>query len=461
MDKEKFRSFEDLYGIKDTSPKKPANFQEKARRFADDLLDDAQYYSQKFNERTQDFLLDADTPIETKQALDIVKAYRQLGGPSVNIIPEGVQATPNNRGRRLGDTPLSSIKKHQRGKERLLKDVVKRQPNVTSAELDIISSHFNPVDMELKAIKDLKTDYYPSLPFLESAFTPDIDIKDPKGNYMPRNKGTVFSAPLGVTKRTIDPSSKLFDDPSIPLELPAGYLYGSTTLAHELGHALDYSTPRGKKLINKRSPAETQEIRKKFKVGGGSPTGALVAGLGVFNPDQSLRGQMIEGAISELVSPEWRNILESEARADLLGRKIAKKAGTPWSLKSQLSARGTYGVYPLAKGAVSVVPGYVLNEAADFGMDVLEHGVMDPLARRMIGGDTNFESSLRQYGYDPSKHNIEPTRIVDAPLQNVPIVGPIVSSIAPWLTEIGGREEIPITRVRGLPGVLRNIAMPK
>ena len=187
MDKEKFRSFEDLYGIKDTPSKKPANFQEKARRFADDLLDDAQYYSQKFNERTQDFLLDADTPIETKQALDIVKAYRQLGGPSVNIIPEGIQATPNNRGRRLGDTPLSSIKKHQRGRERLLKDVVKRQPNVTSAELDIISSHFNPVDMELKAIKDLKTDYYPSLPFLESAFTPDIDIKDPKGNYMSRN----------------------------------------------------------------------------------------------------------------------------------------------------------------------------------------------------------------------------------------------------------------------------------
>ena len=74
MDKEKFRSFEDLYGIKDTPSKKPANFQEKARRFADDLLDDAQYYSQKFNERTQDFLLDADTPIETKQALDIVKA---------------------------------------------------------------------------------------------------------------------------------------------------------------------------------------------------------------------------------------------------------------------------------------------------------------------------------------------------------------------------------------------------
>tara|TARA_R100001082_G_scaffold16702_1_gene8407 strand:+ start:457 stop:1842 length:1386 start_codon:yes stop_codon:yes gene_type:complete len=461
MDKEKFRSFEDLYGIKDTSPKKPANFQEKARRFADDLLDDAQYYSQKFNQRTQDFLLDADIPIETKQALDIVKAYRQLGGSSVNIIPEEIQATPNNRGRRLGDTPLSSIKKHQRGKKRLLEEVTKRQPNITSAELDIISSKFNPIDMELGAIKDLKTDYYPSLPFLQSAFTPDIDIKDPKGNYMSRNKGTVFSAPLGVTKRTIDPSSKLFDDPSIPLDLPAGYLYGSTTLAHELGHALDYSTPRGKKLINKRSPAETQEIRKKFKVGGGSPTGALVAGLGVFNPDQSLRGQMIEGAISELVSPEWRNILESEARADLLGRKIAKKAGTPWSLKSQLSARGTYGAYPLAKGAVSVIPGYVLNAAADFGMDVLEHGVIDPLARKMIGGDTNFESSLRQYGYDPSKYNIEPTRTVDAPLQNVPIVGPILDSIAPFITEIGGREEIPITRVRGLPGVLRNIAMPK
>ena len=47
MDKEKFRSFEDLYGIKDTSPKKPANFKEKVRRFADDLIDDAQYYNQK------------------------------------------------------------------------------------------------------------------------------------------------------------------------------------------------------------------------------------------------------------------------------------------------------------------------------------------------------------------------------------------------------------------------------
>ena len=94
-------------------------------------------------------------------------------------------------------------------------------------------------------------------------------------------------------------------------------------------------------------------------------------------------------------------------------------------------------------------------------MDVLEHGVIDPLARKMIGGDTNFESSLRQYGYDPSKYNIEFPRTVDAPLQNVPIVGPILNSIAPFITEIGGKEEIPITRVRGLPGVLRNIAMPK
>ena len=154
----------------------------------------------------------------------------------------------------------------------------------------------------------------------------------------------------------------------------------------------------------------------------------------------------------------------------MFGRKIAKKAGTPWSLKSQLAARGTYGAYPLAAGAISVIPGYVLNEAADFGMDVLEHGVMDPLARKIRGGDTDLEASLRQYGYDSSKYNIEPRRTVDAPLQNVPfrkvlltnnIVSPIVNSIAPWLTEIGGREEIPITRVRGLPGVLRNIAMPK
>ena len=87
MDKEKFRSFEDLYGIKDTSPKKPANFQEKARRFAEDLLDDVNYYTQKLNERHQKFLVDTEIPLETKQALDIVKAYRQLGGPSVNFIP--------------------------------------------------------------------------------------------------------------------------------------------------------------------------------------------------------------------------------------------------------------------------------------------------------------------------------------------------------------------------------------
>ena len=138
--------------------------------------------------------------------------------------------------------------------------------------------------------------------------------------------------------------------------------------------------------------------------------------------------------------------------------------------KNQLAMRGTYVANPLVTGAASVIPGYLLNEAADHGMDMFEHGVMDPLARRVRGGDTDLEASLRQYGYDPSKHNIEPRRTVDAPLQNVPfrkvlltnnIVSPIVNSIAPWLTEIGGREEIPITRVRGLPGVLRNIAMPK
>jgi hypothetical protein len=179
---------------------------------------------------------------------------------------------------------------------------------------------------------------------------------------------------------------------------------------------------------------------------------------------------MLEGAAGEILSPEWRNTLGTEYRADQFGRKIAKVAGTPWSLKNQLLMRGSYVAAPLATGAASVIPGYLLNEMADHGMDMFEHGVMDPLARKIRGGDTDLEASLRQYGYDPSKHNIEPRRTVDAPLQNVPfrkvlltnnIVSPIVNSIAPWLTEIGGREEIPITRVRGLPGVLRNIAMPK
>ena len=458
MDKEKFRSFEDLYGIKDTSPKKPANFKQKVRRFADDLIDDAQYYNQKLGEKSQDFFVSTEIPIETKQALDIAKAYRELGGPSVNIIPEVIQAYPSQYGRRLGDTPLSSIKKHERGTKRLVKKAIKVQPNITSEQLKYISS-MNPVTAELQSIKDLKTNYYPALPFLQSSFNPYIDIKDPKGDYINRNKGTVFSAPLDVTKKTIDHSSKLFDNPSIPSDLPAGYLYGGTTLAHELGHAYDWGTKRGKKLLENRDGSLRRNFRK--GLGGANPVAALVAGLGVFNPDQSLRGQMIEGAISEIVSPEWRNTIESEARADWFGHKIAKKAKTPWSYKNQLAMRGTYVANPLVTGAASVIPGYLLNEAADHGMDIFEHGVMDPLARKIRGGDTDLEASLRQYGYKPSKYNIEATRTVDAPLQNVPIVGPIVNAIAPWLTEIGGKEEIPITRVRGLPGVLRNIAMPK
>ena len=385
------------------------------------------------------FMAGTDIPINTQQAVRISEAYKKLGGKPIEFNdPEATifGSMQKGTGHNFPESPFEYYQKLKGAK-------------------DVLASHStNPNKLFQADLDEIKA----GRPYASSMF---IGETDPY--YTGNKQGMVFSGRLGTTESKISQIRSPFN--SNTPEIPLDYLYGATTTAHEHGHGLDWSTHKGRKNLETR---RSGKLIKKFK--GGNPTQVLVSAIGALNPNQSLPMQMLEGAAGEILNPAWRNILETEYRADRFGQKIAKTAGTPWSFKNQLLSRGTYAAYPLATGAASVIPGYLLNEAADHSMDMFEHGVMDPLARKIRGGDTDLEASLRQYGYDPSKHNIEPRRTVDAPLQNVPfrkvlltnnIVSPIVNAIAPWLTEIGGREEIPITRVRGLPGILRNIAMPK
>ena len=378
------------------------------------------------------FIAGTDIPINTQEAIRISEAYRKLGGKPVDF----------------NDPDATIFGSMQKGTAYKFPESPSEYYQKLKGAKDVLATAYPPTDPDKFFQADLD-DIKTGRPYSGSAF-----IGDTHQLYTGKKKGVVLSGRLGTTESKLSKIRSPFNSntPDIPLD----YLYGATGTAHEHGHAKDWSTHKGRKKLETRASGK---FNRKFK--GGSPTQALVAAIGTLNPDQSLPMQMLEGAAGEILNPAWRNILDTEYRADQFGQKIARVAGTPWSVKNQIFARGTYVAAPLVTGAASVIPGYLLNEAADYGMDMFEHGVMDPLARKIRGGDTKLEASLRQYGYNPSKHNIEPTRIVDAPLQNVPIVGPIVSSIAPWLTEIGGREEIPINRVRGLPGVLRNIAMPK
>jgi len=175
-------------------------------------------------------------------------------------------------------------------------------------------------------------------------------------------------------------------------------LYNPTTVGHEFGHAIYRGTPEGLRDYNLRFRS------------GGSKEGSIPALIG-FNPttnqDRSLIQAGVEGLLTTFLDPRVQAIARDESMANVEGRKLAKSAGTPWSMPDQLVARSTYYGHSAGKGFGEGVVGELANRAAVQASKFLADYIVDPVGKSLRGGDdTEVEHALRKYGYTPEKYRL-------------------------------------------------------
>jgi len=175
-------------------------------------------------------------------------------------------------------------------------------------------------------------------------------------------------------------------------------LYNPTTVGHEFGHAVYRSTREG-----------LRDISLRFR-SGGSKEGNIPALVG-FNPatnqDRSLMQAGVEGLLTTFLDPRVQATARDESMANIEGRKLAKSAGTPWSMPDQLLSRSTYYGHSAGKGFGEGVAGELANRAAVQASKFLADYIVDPVGKLLRGGDdTEVEHALRKYGYTPEKYRL-------------------------------------------------------
>ncbi len=339
---------------------------------------------------TDNPLTGKEVPVTGKDAQKFVEAYVNLGGDpttAVNVTDSGLTPPGNQADFNLKTTPTTLINKMiQEDPELLLSDAKDRFSR-------------------LKNVIDTKIPYSQSM---YTAKTPTfVEMAGRQADEMPRG-GFIYSPPMGVSAEEGlsrfrvgrnafgDIARKVYDfeaagadmkSGKIPInstgfdvKLPKDFMYGSSVLAHELGHALDYGTPAGKKSLDARTDGSLAEdfsnfgtpknkrlgnVKTKLSTTKGNPVQALLAGIGFVNPNQSLGMQMFEGAVAESLTPDSINTMASELRADKNAKRIAGRAGLKINPKLLTLAKSTYASGPLIKGGLSAIPGFFMNKAAE------------------------------------------------------------------------------------------------
>ena len=102
--------------------------------------------------------------------------------------------------------------------------------------------------------------------------------------------------------------------------------------------------------------------------------------------------------------------LRNEFMADRYVKLIAARAGVAWNPRANAIAKGTYITGAAMPSAAANVVGELASRGVEAAGDLFGEFVVDPLARRMRGGDSQVEKSLRQYGYDSAVHRLKPGR---------------------------------------------------
>tara|TARA_R100000773_G_C4209642_1_gene109539 strand:+ start:61 stop:1311 length:1251 start_codon:yes stop_codon:yes gene_type:complete len=347
-----------------------------------------------------------EVPVTGKDAQKFVKAYVDLGGDpttAINVTDTGFTLPGSQVDFNLKTTPTNLINK-------FIQDDI----DITRASgfegiterPDLLLSGAKDSFTRFKNVLDTKIPYGQSMYLAKTpTFVENVKKLDPSAlDDMPRG-GLVYAPPMGVSAdktasefrvgknafgQSVAKISKLGADMEgltgeiFDLKAPKDFMYGSSVLAHELGHALDYGTPAGKKALDARTDRSLAEdfsnfgtpkskrlgnVKTKLSRTKGNPVQALLAGIGFVNPNQSLGMQMVEGAVAESLTPDSINTMRTELTADKNAKRIADKAGLKINPKLLTLAKGTYATGPLLKGAASAIPGFFINKAAERYID--------------------------------------------------------------------------------------------
>lgn len=213
----------------------------------------------------------------------------------------------------------------------------------------------------------------------------DKILSGPREAYYATTNSDVTGGSVRVTPRAVDVESNRL-------------LYDPTTVGHEFGHAVYRNTREG-----------LRDMSLRFRRGG-SKEGSIPALIG-FNPatnqDRSFIQAGVEGLLTTFLDPRVQATARDESMANVEGRKLAKSAGTPWSMPDQLLARSTYYGHSAGKGFGEGVVGELANRAAVQASKFLADYIVDPVGKSLRGGDdTEVEHALRKYGYTPEKYRL-------------------------------------------------------
>jgi len=178
--------------------------------------------------------------------------------------------------------------------------------------------------------------------------------------------------------------------------------YSAPVALHEFGHALNFADPG--LAQSERNWRYGKQVINPGIVGG------LSAGRGSQDENRSLWQAGLEGILGNITAPGTRHTLAEEALATRNAFKMAGELGLPKGRRMLGAALGTYAAPPAAQGFSEGIIGELASRGAKKLADVITDNVIDPIGDYFRGSDySGLEQSLRQYGYDESKHRLKGT----------------------------------------------------
>lgn len=207
------------------------------------------------------------------------------------------------------------------------------------------------------------------------------------------------SLPWGSKPELDERFNKLMDEKP---QLKNYARYSAPVTLHEFGHALNFADPGlAQKERNLRYGKQYIEP--------GTISG-LSAGRSSQDENRSLWQAGLEGLLSNVTSPGVRHTLTEEALATRNAFRLAGELGLPKGRRLLGGAFATYAGPPATRGFTEGVIGELAGRGAEKLADVVTDYVIDPVVDRFRGSDySGLEQSLRQYGYDESKHRLKGT----------------------------------------------------
>ena len=336
-----------------------------------------------------------EVPVTGKDAQKFVEAYVDLGGDpttAINVTDTGFTLPGNQADFDLRTTPTTFINKMIQEEPELhladAKDRFTRLKNVIDTRIPYGQAQYlAKTPFLIEKIKSMDPSAVDEVPRGGLIYSPPIGVSSEKGMSELRVGRNAFG---DMTRKLYEPGADMkagqINSMGFGVKLPKDFMYGSSVLAHELGHALDYQTPAGKKSLDARMDRSIAEnfsnfgkpryrekvkstkfgdVKTKISTSKGNPVQALLAGIGFVNPNQSLGMQMVEGAVAESLTPDSINTMASELRADKNAQRIAGRAGLKINPKLLTLAKSSYASAPIIKGGLSAIPGFFMNKAAE------------------------------------------------------------------------------------------------